>query len=162
MRKQKKKKPIDATNSLVQNGNGFAYKNRLKPKTINQNEFIRTIAENTITFCQGVAGSGKTHIAVGMAIEYLLENKVNKIVITRPVVESGERLGFLPGTAEEKLHPYLLPILDEIVHFIPISQYVTLKTQNGIIGFPFATSAVRIISCVVSSKSVSSCFPSTE
>ena len=57
MRKQKKKKPIDATNSLVQNGNGFAYKNRLKPKTINQNEFIRTIAENTITFCQGVAGS---------------------------------------------------------------------------------------------------------
>ena len=132
MRKQKKKKPIDATNSLVQNGNGFAYKNRLKPKTINQNEFIRTIAENTITFCQGVAGSGKTHIAVGMAIEYLLENKVNKIVITRPVVESGERLGFLPGTAEEKLHPYLLPILDEIVHFIPISQYVTLKTQNKI------------------------------
>ena len=132
MRKQKKKKPIDATNSLVQNGNGIAYKNRLKPKTINQNEFIRTIAENTITFCQGVAGSGKTHIAVGMAIEYLLENKVNKIVITRPVVESGERLGFLPGTAEEKLHPYLLPILDEIVHFIPISQYVTLKTQNKI------------------------------
>lgn len=132
MRKQKKKKPIDATNSLIQNGNGFAYKNRLKPKTINQNEFIRTIAENTITFCQGVAGSGKTHIAVGMAIEYLLENKVNKIVITRPVVESGERLGFLPGTAEEKLHPYLLPILDEIVHFIPISQYVTLKTQNKI------------------------------
>lgn len=132
MRKQKKKKTIDATNSLIQNGNGFAYKNRLKPKTVNQNEFIRTIAENTITFCQGVAGSGKTHIAVGMAIEYLLENKVNKIVITRPVVESGERLGFLPGTAEEKLHPYLLPILDEIVHFIPISQYVTLKTQNKI------------------------------
>jgi phosphate starvation-inducible PhoH-like protein len=132
LRKQKKKKTIDATNSLIQNGNGFAYKNRLKPKTVNQNEFIRTIAENTITFCQGVAGSGKTHIAVGMAIEYLLENKVNKIVITRPVVESGERLGFLPGTAEEKLHPYLLPILDEIVHFIPISQYVTLKTQNKI------------------------------
>lgn len=132
MRKQKKKKTIDATNSLVQNSSGFAYKNRLKPKTINQHEFVRTIAENTITFCQGVAGSGKTHIAVGMAIEYLLENKVNKIVITRPVVESGEKLGFLPGTAEEKLHPYLLPILDEIVHFIPISQYVSLKTQNKI------------------------------
>jgi len=132
LRKQKKKKTIDATNSLVQNSSGFAYKNRLKPKTINQHEFVRTIAENTITFCQGVAGSGKTHIAVGMAIEYLLENKVNKIVITRPVVESGEKLGFLPGTAEEKLHPYLLPILDEIVHFIPISQYVSLKTQNKI------------------------------
>ena len=133
MRKQKKKKVIDATNSLDSpNGIGAAYKNRLKPKTVNQHEFIRTIAENTITFCQGVAGSGKTHIAVGMAIEYLLENKVNKIVITRPVVESGEKIGFLPGTAEEKLHPYLLPILDEVAHFIPMSQYASLKTNNKI------------------------------
>ena len=133
MRKQKKKKTIDATNSLNPNEySGFAYKNRLKPKTQNQHEFIRTIAENVITFCQGVAGSGKTHIAVGMAIEYLLDNKVNKIVITRPVVESGEKIGFLPGTAEEKLHPYLLPILDEIAHFIPMSQYASLKTNHKI------------------------------
>lgn len=129
MRKQKKKKVIDATNSI---NTGFAYRNRLKPRTVNQNEFIRTVAENTITFCQGVAGSGKTHIAVGMALEYLLEGKVKKIVITRPVVESGEKLGFLPGTAEEKLHPYLLPILDEVGYFIPMSQYGSLKTQNKI------------------------------
>lgn len=129
MRKQKKKKVIDATNPVVA---GFAYKNRLKPRTVNQNEFIRTVAENTITFCQGVAGSGKTHIAVGMALEYLLEDKVKKIIITRPVVESGEKLGFLPGTAEEKLHPYLLPILDEVGYFIPMSQYGSLKTQHKI------------------------------
>lgn len=129
MRKQKKKKIVDATNPLTV---GFAYKNRLKPRTINQSDFVRTIAENTITFCQGVAGSGKTHLAVGMALEYLLEDKVNKIIITRPVIESGERLGFLPGTAEEKLHPYLLPILDEIGYFIPMSQYGTLKTQHKI------------------------------
>lgn len=128
MRKQKKKKVIDATSITA----GFAYKNRLKPRTVNQNEFIRTVAENTITFCQGVAGSGKTHIAIGMALEYLLEDKVNKIIITRPVVESGEKLGFLPGTAEEKLHPYLLPILDEIGYFIPMSQYGSLKTQHKI------------------------------
>ena len=129
MRKNKKKKIIDATNSIVLHP---AYKNRLKPRTPNQHDFIRTIAENTITFCQGVAGSGKTHIAVGMALEYLLEDKVEKIIITRPVVESGERLGFLPGTAEEKLHPYLLPILDEIAYFIPMSQYGMLKTQHKI------------------------------
>lgn len=129
MRKQKKKKVIDATNTITA---GFAYKNRLKPRTVNQHEFIRTVSENTITFCQGVAGSGKTHIAVGMALEYLLEDKVNKIIITRPVVESGEKLGFLPGTAEEKLHPYLLPILDEIGYFIPMSQYGSLKTQHKI------------------------------
>lgn len=132
MRKQKKKKSVDATNSIAPNSFGFAYKNRLKPRTINQNEFVRTVAENIVTFCQGVAGSGKTHIAVGMALEYLLEDKVNKIIITRPVVESGEKLGYLPGTAEEKLHPYLLPILDEIAYFIPMSQYGTLKTQHKI------------------------------
>jgi len=129
LRKQKKKKVIDATNSILLH---TIYKNRLKPRTINQNELVRTVVENTITFCQGVAGSGKTHIAVGMALEYLLEDKVNKVIITRPVVESGEKLGFLPGTAEEKLHPYLLPILDEISYFIPMSQYGTLKTQHKI------------------------------
>jgi phosphate starvation-inducible protein PhoH and related proteins len=132
LRKQKKKKAIDATNPLNTNIAGFAYKNRLKPRTINQNQLIRTVAENIITFCQGVAGSGKTHIAIGMALEYLLEDKVNKIIITRPVVESGEKLGYLPGTAEEKLHPYLLPILDEIGYFIPMSQYGSLKTQHKI------------------------------
>lgn len=129
MRKNKKKKVIDATNPLSHHP---VYKNRLKPRTPNQHNFIRTIVENTITFCQGVAGSGKTHIAIGIALEYLLEDKVEKIIITRPVVESGEKLGFLPGTAEEKLHPYLLPILDEIAYFIPMSQYGALKTQHKI------------------------------
>ena len=127
---QKKSKVIDLTNDLVQTGP--FYRNRLKPRTENQKEYIRTIAENHITFCQGVAGSGKTHIAIGMALEYLLEEKVKKIVITRPVVESGEKIGYLPGTAEEKLHPYLLPLLDEVNHFIPSAQYSSLKTNNKI------------------------------
>lgn len=108
------------------------YRNRLKPRTENQKEYIRTIAENTITFCQGLAGSGKTHIAIGMAIEYLLDDKVNKIIITRPVLEAGEKIGYLPGTAEEKLHPYLLPILDEVHHFISMAQYASLKLNNKI------------------------------
>jgi phosphate starvation-inducible PhoH-like protein len=127
---QKKSRIIDATNSIEHVG--AIYRNRLKPRTENQKEYIRTIAENTITFCQGVAGSGKTHIAIGMALEYLLDDKIKKIIITRPVVESGEKIGYLPGTAEEKLHPYLLPILDEINHFIPMSHYATLKLNNKI------------------------------
>lgn len=127
---QKKSRVIDATNDL--NFSGAVYRNRLKPRTDNQKEYIRTVAENTITFCQGVAGSGKTHIAIGMAIEHLLDDKVGKIIITRPVVESGEKIGYLPGTAEEKLHPYLLPILDEICYFIPMSQYASLKLNNKI------------------------------
>ncbi len=126
-----KKKVIDLTSS-VSEGNNIGYRNRLKPRSENQKDYIRTVAENTITFCQGLAGSGKTHIAIGMALEYLLDNKVKKIIITRPVLEAGEKIGYLPGTAEEKLHPYLLPILDEINHFIPVSHYTTLKLNNKI------------------------------
>ncbi len=121
---------IDATNDLQIPHQ--VYRNRLKPRTENQKEYIRIAAENSITFCQGVAGSGKTHIAVGMALEYLLDNKVKKIIITRPVVESGEKIGYLPGTAEEKLHPYLLPLLDEVNHFISSAHYNGLKTNNKI------------------------------
>jgi phosphate starvation-inducible PhoH-like protein len=124
-----KSKIIDATQELVVHQ---LYRNRLKPRSENQKEYIRTIAESTITFCQGLAGSGKTHIAIGMALEYLLENKVNRIIITRPVLEAGEKIGYLPGTAEEKLHPYLLPIIDEINYFISHAQYASLKLNNKI------------------------------
>ena len=127
---KKKTKTIDLTNDI--NPNAYAYRNRLKPRTENQKEYVRTVAENTITFCQGLAGSGKTHIAIGMALEYLLDDKVQKIIITRPVLEAGEKIGYLPGTAEEKLHPYLLPIIDEINHFISSAQYAALRLNNKI------------------------------
>jgi phosphate starvation-inducible PhoH-like protein len=110
----------------------IGFKNRLKPRSINQKDYIRTVAENTVTFCQGVPGSGKTHIAIGMALEYLLDFKVKKIVITRPVVEAGERLGFLPGTAEEKLHPYLLPLFDEVDYFLKAQHFQKLKHTRQI------------------------------
>ncbi len=131
---KKRKNAIDLTDSLLepQNQPTYGFKNRLKPRSKNQQEYIRTAAENNITLCHGVAGSGKTHIAIGMAIEYLLDKKVQKIVITRPVVESGEKIGYLPGTAEEKLHPYLLPILDEINYFISSGEYNSHKTNNRI------------------------------
>jgi phosphate starvation-inducible PhoH-like protein len=128
----KKKKPIDLTNNVENIQTGHAFRNRLKPRSENQKDYIRTIAENTITFCQGLAGSGKTHIAIGMALEYLLDDKVSRIIITRPVLEAGEKIGYLPGTAEEKLHPYLLPIIDEINYFIPTAHYTNLKLNNKI------------------------------
>jgi phosphate starvation-inducible protein PhoH and related proteins len=130
--KQQKKSVLDATNKLLPETLYLGFKNRLKPKTKNQHDYIRNISEHDITFCQGVAGSGKTHIAMGVALEYLLDGKVDRIIITRPVVESGERIGYLPGTAEEKLHPYLLPILDEINYFITMTQYASLKINNKI------------------------------
>lgn len=129
---KRKSKVIDLTNNPLENTRGAAYRNSLKPRTPNQADYIRTVAENSITFCQGIAGSGKTHIAIGMALEYLLNDKVKKIVITRPVVESGEKIGYLPGTAEEKLHPYLLPLLDEVNHFISPGIFAGLKTNNKI------------------------------
>jgi len=135
LRKRKTKKPIDATNKLRPNeeeSNIIGFKNRLKPRTINQKDYIRTVAENTVTFCQGVPGSGKTHIAIGMALEYIIDFKVEKIVITRPVVEAGEKLGYLPGTAEEKLHPYLLPLFDEINYFLQMQSYTKLKVGRKI------------------------------
>lgn len=129
---KKKSKAIDLTNPLEPTQALNIYRNRLRPRSENQKEYIRTIAENTITFCQGLAGSGKTHIAIGMAIEYLLDEKVKKIIITRPILEAGEKIGYLPGSAEEKLHPYLLPVLDEINYFISTAQYTTLKLNNKI------------------------------
>jgi phosphate starvation-inducible PhoH-like protein len=130
--KKKNRSVIDVTNNLEAATPYSGFRNRLRPRTENQKNYIRTIAENGITFCQGLAGSGKTHIAIGMALEYLLEDKVKKIIITRPVLEAGEKIGYLPGTAEEKLHPYLLPILDEINHFISPALYASLKLNNKI------------------------------
>ncbi len=121
--KQSVEKPEDIT---------VGFKNRLKPRSLNQRDYIRTVAENTISFCQGVPGSGKTHIAVGMALEYLLDEQVKKIVITRPIVEAGEKLGFLPGSAEDKLHPYLLPLFDEIDYFLQMHHFKKLKSLRQI------------------------------
>jgi len=99
---------------------------KLKPKTTNQQEYIRSIVESDVTFCTGPAGSGKTAVAVGLACEYLLEKKVEKIIITRPVVESGGRgLGFLPGTMNEKIQPWLVPIIEEM------NLYLTRDTVNS-------------------------------
>lgn len=141
MRKRKNRNNTDRKFSVLDNKkDGFekpediviGFKNRLKPRSINQKDYIRSVAENTITFCQGVPGSGKTHIAIGMALEYLIDQKVKKIVITRPVVEAGEKLGFLPGTAEEKLHPYLLPLFDEIDYFLKPQHFGKLKHTRQI------------------------------
>lgn len=128
---RKKSKVIDLTNDLG-GEKALAARNSLKPRTENQKEYIRTIVENSITLCQGIAGSGKTHCAVGLALEYLLSDKVKKIVITRPVVEAGEKIGYLPGDANTKLFPYLLPIEDEINHFIGPAYNATLKLNNKI------------------------------
>lgn len=105
---------------------------KLKPKTDNQADYIIEMAESDVTFCCGPAGSGKTAVAVGMACEYILDNKVEKIVITRPVVESGRGIGFLPGTLNEKVHPYMVPIIEEMKLYLGIETYNSMRTTNTI------------------------------
>ena len=86
--------------------------------TEGQREYIDIMRRHVVTFASGPAGSGKTFLAVGMATQHLLAGKVERIVLVRPAVEAGEKLGFLPGDLSEKIGPYLLPLFDALQHFL--------------------------------------------
>lgn len=102
----------------------------IKPKTKNQEYYFEALQGSTVTFCSGPAGCGKTAVAVGLACEYLLAGKIEKIVITRPVVEAGSGLGFLPGTLTEKIHPYLVPILEEMKKYFAKQSLNDMRVNN--------------------------------
>jgi phosphate starvation-inducible PhoH-like protein len=104
----------------------------IRPKTANQKRYVDAIEEHTITFGIGPAGTGKTYLAMAMAVAALQAKKVNKIVLTRPAVEAGESLGFLPGTLSEKIDPYLRPLFDALHDMIDIDSIPRLM-QSGII-----------------------------
>ena len=104
----------------------------LKAKTNNQQIYIDEMVDADVTFCSGPAGSGKTSVAVGLACEYLMEERVKKIIITRPVVESGRGLGHLPGTLVEKINPYLVPIIEEMNMYLTPSRVENMR-ENGTI-----------------------------
>ncbi len=86
----------------------------IRPKTANQKRYVEAIDRNTITFGIGPAGTGKTYLAMAKAVQALQAKQVNRIILTRPAVEAGERLGFLPGTLHEKIDPYLRPLFDAL------------------------------------------------
>jgi phosphate starvation-inducible protein PhoH and related proteins len=89
-------------------------KRTVQPKSINQRRYLETIEKHDMVFGVGPAGTGKTYLAVAMAISALVSKRVNRIVLARPAVEAGERLGFLPGTLQEKVDPYLRPLYDAL------------------------------------------------
>ena len=86
----------------------------IRPKTLNQKRYVDAIDEHTIVFGIGPAGTGKTYLAMAKAVQALQAKQVNRIILTRPAVEAGERLGFLPGTLYEKIDPYLRPLYDAL------------------------------------------------
>jgi phosphate starvation-inducible PhoH-like protein len=87
-------------------------------RTEGQRNYIRAITDSYITLCYGPAGTGKTHIAAGMAVKMLKQKKVERIVICRPVVGVGKDIGYLPGTMEDKVGPYLMPLFDEFSYYL--------------------------------------------
>ncbi|OQA19945.1 MAG: PhoH-like protein [bacterium ADurb.Bin363] len=105
---------------------------QIKPKTASQSKYITSIRKHDVVFSIGPAGTGKTYLAVAMAIVYLKNREVSRIVLTRPAVEAGERLGFLPGDLQEKVDPYLRPLYDALYDMMDIEKFQKLK-EKGII-----------------------------
>ena len=94
----------------------------IKVKTVNQQKLVESVKSNDLVFALGPAGTGKTYISVAMAVRALKNKQVKKIIITRPAVEAGENLGFLPGDLKEKIDPYLRPIYDALNDMIPFEK----------------------------------------
>ena len=110
----------------------------IKPKTLGQKEYIKSIRENSITVGVGPAGTGKTYLAVAMAVTALRNKQISRIVITRPAVEAGEKLGFLPGDLQNKVDPYLRPLHDALFDMLGVETYQRYVEKNIIEVAPLA------------------------
>src|SRR5438477_3647102 len=105
-----KKRPTDVLTMNILSSRGRT----IRPKTLNQKRYVDAIDKNTIVFGIGPAGTGKTYLAMAKAVQALQSKQVSRIILTRPAVEAGERLGFLPGTLFDKIDPYLRPLYDAL------------------------------------------------
>lgn len=107
----------------------FSHKKVIEPKTKGQQKYIATMLENDLTFCIGPAGTGKTYLAVAVAVSMLKKKQIRRIVLARPAVEAGEKLGFLPGDLQAKVNPYLRPLFDaleDMMEFAQMKKFVGL------------------------------------
>lgn len=123
----------------------------IKVKNINQFKYLETIDDSTITFGVGPAGTGKTFLAVASAVKMYSENKIKKIVLTRPAVEAGERLGYLPGDLSQKIDPYLVPLFDSLEYFFGNETLKYLIEKRNIEIVPLAYMRGRTLNdaCVI-------------
>ncbi len=111
---------------------------RARPKTAGQRRYVGAILDNPIVFGSGPAGTGKTYLAVAMAVEALTHRRVKRIILTRPAVEAGERLGFLPGDLQAKIDPYLRPLYDALYDMLPADRVEKLLELGTIEVAPLA------------------------
>lgn len=110
----------------------------IKAKTVGQKQYIESIRQNTVTISVGPAGTGKTFLAVAMAVNALRAKQVNRIILTRPAVEAGERLGFLPGDLQSKIDPYLRPLYDALFEMLGMEGYARNLEKGAIEIAPLA------------------------
>ncbi len=126
--------------SLVESGKqrSAGIKRMVQPRSLNQRRYVEMIEQNDMTFGVGPAGTGKTYLAVAMAASALLAKKVSRIILVRPAVEAGERLGFLPGTLQEKVDPYLRPLYDALYDLLEQDRVDKMLERNVIEVAPLA------------------------
>ena len=125
--------------SLYEDTVGISARHRLiKPKTLGQKQYVDSIRKNLVTFGIGPAGTGKTYLAVALAAFYLKNREVERIILPRPAVEAGEKLGFLPGDLQEKIDPYLRPLYDALADMFGYDQFQKLIERNIIEVAPLA------------------------
>ncbi|MGM9662623.1 MAG: PhoH family protein [Oscillospiraceae bacterium] len=110
----------------------------VKPKTIGQKQYVDSILRNTVTIGVGPAGTGKTYLAVAAAVAAFREKQINRIILTRPAVEAGERLGFLPGDLQSKVDPYLRPLYDALFDMLGAETYAKYLERGNIEVAPLA------------------------
>jgi phosphate starvation-inducible PhoH-like protein len=125
----------DGQSQVIRIPHGFG---RVYPRSRNQAAYIRGMRESDISFCVGPAGTGKTYLAIAEALRLVLSKKLRKLVLTRPVVEAGESLGFLPGDLAQKIHPYLRPLYDAMESLVPFEVIRRLEDTRSIEIAPLA------------------------
>jgi phosphate starvation-inducible PhoH-like protein len=121
-------------------------KKRVEPRTKAQKAYVQALFENELAFGIGPAGTGKTYLAVAVGVSMFLSGKVDKIILSRPAVEAGEKLGFLPGTQDEKVDPYMQPLYDALNDFLPGKQLAKLREEKAIEIAPLAFMRGRTLS----------------
>jgi phosphate starvation-inducible PhoH-like protein len=122
---------VDLRDHFLKGSLTAAGKRRVAPKTVNQRRYLDAIEQNDIVFGIGPAGTGKTYLAMAQAVAYLVAKKVSRIILARPAVEAGEKLGFLPGDLQEKVNPYLRPLYDALYDMLDterVARYIERGT----------------------------------
>ena len=129
---------VDLRDYFLKGGQKQGTRRRINPKSANQRRYLDTIEKNDIVFGVGPAGTGKTYLAMAQAVNYLVAKKVSRIILARPAVEAGEKLGFLPGDLQEKVNPYLRPLYDALYDMMDTEKATRLVERGTIEVAPIA------------------------